>query len=1486
MVALWIFYKESSYCHRFSNLGDQEITLGNQIQNTITLRSFPLETPFSIQQPEGEDLLIVSLKDEVIGTIYANEESHVVVGSYTLTFYFDPSPWCKKSYYIDYEKDIEISSSVNEDESPVCLRLVKTEAYWLLDPLVRDVYVNGERINGKHPLHVGDVIFYAYRIMIYEEEDIISLEGDESSTTLSLPPIKLPRSVLKDRYPSYRRTPRMIYDLPEDKIDFALPDREKEHSQRGLWFIILPPLVMLIVIGVIMMIRPRGIFVLMSITMFTMTIITSSVQYFRERKKVKEDNEKRKELYSKYLIKKRIELQSLSDKQREVLYYHFPDFEQMKYLTGEISGRIWERTVTSHDFLQVRVGRATVPSSYSVTNQQSEISNRDLDELLEKFQQLVSHFRKVKNVPLTIDLRQGAIGMIGREEVVKEEIRQIIGQLSFFQSYHDIRFVAIFDEEEYDDWKWLKWLPHFQLPHMYARGFIYNEKTRDQLLSSIAELLKERDLDEEKDKKLFTPYFIFIVTNRQLISEHAILSYLEREDQNNIGMSTIFAADRKESLTENINTLVRYIDDVSGDILIQNKKAKHTPFLLDKHSLDGNEDFARTLYSLDHELGMSHSIPEMVTFMEMFDVQDVVDLNIKQKWEANNSSKSLAVPVGLKSKDDLVFLNLHEKAHGPHGLLAGTTGSGKSEFLQAYILSLAVHFHPHEVAFLLIDYKGGGMAQPFRNMPHLLGTITNIEGSKNFSKRALESIKSELKNRQRLFEQFEVNHINDYMELYKDGMAKEPLPHLFIISDEFAELKSEEPEFIKELVSAARIGRSLGVHLILATQKPGGVIDNQIWSNSRFKVALKVQDESDSKEIIQNSDAAHITITGRGYLQVGNNEVYELFQSAWSGAPYEKNIVATEDEVALVTDLGLIPLSEVAAEDSERVSKRTEIDVVTEEIIKVANELKVKQVSSPWLPPLPEEMFRKEGADYIDPGKFLLALTDEPELQRQRNYYYEAGEDGNISIFGSSGYGKSMTVTTLLLSIARNKSPEEFHYYIFDFGNGALLPLRNLPHTADYFQSDEERKIEKFFDILDGEMERRKDLFREYEVSHVNLYNQVAPRKLPIIYIVIDNFDIVRDEMIDIENKYVQLSRDGQSLGIYMILTASRHGAVRHAMIGNFKTKIVHYLVDESEKNSIIGKTDYEIEPVPGRAYIRKDEAYLSQIYLPVSGHTDVEILENLKREVQIIQEKYADAKKPLPVPMLPRTLNLVSFAEEYELVKRPTLIPIGLDEEKVKPVYIDLDSHRNLLIVGDSRSGKTNILRLILHEILEDTTAHVAICDSFNRSLSSFMGMKQVNYIDTKEQLIAWVEQIEEKILRRETKYRTYLDENKIDELSFSPIVLMIDEMAQFRDKVDSRLEVRIADLLKNKSHLGFHFIATGQVNEMNKGFDPLTNEVKQVKQVILLMRKTDQTFVTLPYVRNEPELPLGFAYYIVNNHDQKILVPEYTLESEARTI
>ena len=313
----------------------------------------------------------------------------------------------------------------------------------------------------------------------------------------------------------------------------------------------------------------------------------------------------------------------------------------------------------------------------------------------------------------------------------------------------------------------------------------------------------------------------------------------------------------------------------------------------------------------------NYNLPKTFGFLEMFDAGNVEQLNSLEKWKVNDPINSLATPIGLAMNGNLFKLDLHEKEQGPHGLIAGMTGSGKSEFIITYILSMAVSFHPDEVQFVLIDYKGGGLVGAFENsetglrLPHLAGTITNLDTAE--INRALASIESELKRRQALFNtaREKLNEgtidIYKYQKYYREGLLDTPLSHLFIISDEFAELKSQQPEFMEQLISTARIGRSLGVHLILATQKPSGVVNDQIWSNSRFRVCLKVQEAGDSNEVIKRPDAANLKDVGRFYLQVGYNEFFAMGQAAYAGIPYipqDKVYHEVDDKINFINNIG------------------------------------------------------------------------------------------------------------------------------------------------------------------------------------------------------------------------------------------------------------------------------------------------------------------------------------------------------------------------------------------------------------------------------------------------------------------------------------------------------------------------------------------------------------------------------------------------------
>lgn len=338
---------------------------------------------------------------------------------------------------------------------------------------------------------------------------------------------------------------------------------------------------------------------------------------------------------------------------------------------------------------------------------------------------------------------------------------------------------------------------------------------------------------------------------------------------------------------------------------------------------------------------------------------------------------------------------------------------------------MATLFHPYEVGFIIIDFKGGGMVNQFRDLPHLNGAITNIDGRE--IDRSLMSIKAELLKRQELFAEANVNKIDDYIKLFKKGEVKTALPHLILIVDEFAELKSDQPEFMKELISAARIGRSLGVHLILATQKPSGVVNDQIWSNSKFKLCLKVQTKEDSNEVLKSPLAAEIREPGRAYLQVGNNEIFQLFQSAYSGAPSQFDTLGNTNKFKL-SKVSLYGRREVFFEQKPKSldASVTQLDALVEYVKEYCEKRGIERLPNICLPPLPEHIALPEG-EIQTKGKDIyipVGFYDDPSRQLQKEYGINLSQ-GNLFILGSSQYGKTTLLQTIIKQIAINYSPSE-----------------------------------------------------------------------------------------------------------------------------------------------------------------------------------------------------------------------------------------------------------------------------------------------------------------------------------------------------------------------------------------------------------------------------------------------------------------------------
>ena len=1362
---------------------------------------------------------------------------------------------------------------------PVRFLLVKKDQTWTCQLLSGKLYHNHKLVSeATFPLAFGDELAIGdVTFKLYPEE--FGVEGAVEVSPYLVPRLHSRYDFYKD-YPEYHRSPRIIYRSSEDKILINPPGAEPQKPSDELLKLIMPPLIMVGVTLLITIFQPRGLYIIATVSMSVVSVIFSVQGFFKNRKKYKEDKKERVELYHLYLKDKAKDLEQLSRKQREGMFYHFPAIEDLTKMVKRYDSRIYEKTPLHFDFLAYRLGLGKVPTSYELKYGQEERSGKK-DALEEEGYALFQAHQKIDNLPIIASLNRGPVGYVGPRPIVLEQLQLLVAQLAVFHSYHDLTIIPIIPEEEKESWDWMRWLPHATLQDMNVRSFVYNQRTRDQVLNSLNQILKLRKAQKEEEKandtKIFYPHYVVLITDETLILDHVIMEFF-REDPTELGCSIIYVADVLSSLSENIQTVISIKDRNQGQLLLQEGVLRELDFQLDHFPEDyDKEAISRGLAPLKHIQQLKSSIPDSVTFLEMYQAETFNDLKVLSRWESHAPYQSLAVPIGLRGKDDLVYLNLHEKAHGPHGLIAGTTGSGKSETIQSYILSLAVNFHPHDVAFLLIDYKGGGMANLFKDLPHLLGTITNLDGAQ--SMRALASINAEIHRRERLFGQYGVNHINQYQKKFKLGEATEPLPHLFLISDEFAELKVNQPDFIKELVSIARVGRSLGVHLILATQKPSGVVDDQIWSNSRFKLALKVADRGDSMEMLRTADAAEITQTGRAYLQVGNNEVYELFQTAWSGADYqpEKDQLGIEDHtIYLINELGQYEVlnQDLSGLDMAEEIKEvpTELDVIVQEINHLHQQEGIAAVAQPWLPPLKERITLDE-LDKVVPieawqkrtaPSVLIGVADIPQAQKQEAVAIDLSKDGNILLYGSPGTGKTTFLQTVAMDLARKQSPENLTMYLLDFGTNGLAPLTQLPHVADSLLLDQTEKIQKFIRIINRELDRRKKLLSEHGVGTIALYREVTGKQEPTMVILMDSYESMKDEPYetDLFKLFMRISREGLSIGVHLIITASRQNNLRAQLYSNFKHQLTLPRNDISEVRGIVGATPLAatMEDIKGRALMKRDEVDVVQFALPVAGDNDIQIINNLRDQVQSLKEMWT-GHTPAGIPMVPDELTEAAFygREDVATLLEEGEIPVGLDMETAKAMGWNV---------------KRGHLAYILEkeEQMSQITKHLA-------SMSVKLGKKtiilapeyhQINNIDSSVTLISDKEKLHEMIQTISVKMDDRFAENETN-YTTTFIVYNLSEIVDLLNDEDIRI---LAKLFEKGHQVGF-LTAVLATPALVRKIDIASKAIRNYKQAILAVRQNDQQLINiLNKTLREPVLPKQVNYFVVDGIAQTIKV------------
>ena len=1010
------------------------------------------------------------------------------------------------------------------------------------------------------------------------------------------------------------------------------------------------------------------------------------------------------ENYKAYITNKSAEIEEEANNQKVILLENLIKTEDCINLITHKSIGFWSKRADQNDFLVTRVGigddKLDIDVSYNMDDSQIADS-----ELKQSADELINKYQVTSGIPIRysfVENRNTAI--MGQRKTTVDFVNNQVLQLLSFYTCDDLKFVMFTSEENEDDWEYFKYLPHSFSNDKMVRYFASNQSDVKMLADELFMIVNNRLSQGENCEK--TPHYFIIVDGCDTVRKTDFIHYLTEVDSN-IGFNVVILENKMSKLPSKCNNFINLTDTKCEILKNSFENQKQLSFMNESIKNLDMMSYAKILANIPVEIKDNiYQMPNSISFIEMEKVGKIERLNILNRWQTNDSTTSLKTEIGVDENGEVMMLDLHEKAHGPHGLIAGMTGSGKSEFIITYILSMCLNYSPDDVSFILIDYKGGGLAFAFENklsgkiLPHLVGTITNLDKAE--MDRTLVSISSELKRRQKKFNEVRDRlgestiDIYKYQKFYHEGLIDEAIPHLFIICDEFAELKVQQPDFMDNLISVARIGRSLGVHLILATQKPSGVVNDQIWSNTKFRVCLKVQDESDSKEMLKRPEAASISQTGRFYLQVGNNEYFVLGQLAWSGAKYfpsDKPVKKVDKSVDFISNLGTKIHSLQASVNAGVQAEGDQLNAILDYIIDAANTLD-KHARKLWLDNIPEiitvnGLIRKYNYEPSEESiTAVIGEYDAPELQEQGLVTYDLLNQGNTIIMSNDGAERDKLLGSIIYSFVPYYSPEEISLYIIDYGSESLRTFSNLPHIVDYVSSSDEEKFNNFIKMIKNEISSRKKILSEYGGGFIS-YNKNHEVKLPVFGVVINNYDSLYDSNPRIYDILPELVRDSERYGIIFMITCDGVNSVHSKISQSFDNTYVLKLKDQSDYGIAFGER-CKIVPrdIFGRGLCRENGIHEFQIASIVDDDSQLpsfvnDICEALKNYNFNVKE----------IPMLP---DVVDYSVIQGSISDLSKIPVGIGKNSLSVETFDLTNNIGTVISSNNIRHTVNFVRSI----------------------------------------------------------------------------------------------------------------------------------------------------------------------------------------------
>ena len=1115
------------------------------------------------------------------------------------------------------------------------------------------------------------------------------------------------------------RGPRDNASTPAVRLTRPAPPQEPERPRLALLTLVLPLLLSLVLA-----------FVLHSAVMLLFGLmgpVMMASSHLSDRRGGRLHHRRRLRQHAAALARFEAELDGALAAEVHWRHRRSPDLAELVEAARGPTARLWCRRLGDEDCLRLRLGRATLPAETTVTDREGHEEHPPLRE-----------------VPLEVSLPQvGVLGVAAPPGLVEACLHGLLGQVAGWHSPREVRIVVLAaDRDRASGWAWLPWLPHAVLPG--PRSATAFGTLDDAVPTRLAELIAVLDARQQEAPLRSAeagpwPAVVVVLDGARRLRTEAGVSRLLQEGPA-VGIYAICADRAVPSLpVETAATL-----DLTGS---GSSAAYHAP---DHPSLrcvpalvrpGWVERLARHLAPLHDatpEQGSAQP-PDSARLLEILDVDATCPTALARRWREQPRGTSFVVGVAAHGPEVIDL-----RRDGPHVLVGGTTGAGKSELLQTMIASLAVTNRPDEMVFVLVDYKGGSAFKDCARLPHTAGLVTDLDG--HLTARALRSLEAEIRRRERVFGAVGAKDLEDYLRVAPAGA--EPVPRLVLVIDEFKMLTEDLPDFVDGLVRIAAVGRSLGVHLVLATQRPGGIVSSDIKANVNLRIALRVRDKTDSDDVVDDPAAAAISglTPGRALCRTGSAPL-RLFQTARIGG-HERHEVST---------LTVRPTSLAAPATTERIAGATaqgptDLSRLVDAAVAATRDFGIAPLPSPWLPALADVLPAPEGGGST-PWLLPYGVCDLPDEQRRTALCWDLERDGHLAFAGSARSGRTTVLRTLAGVVAQRCAPTEVHLHAFD-GSGGLRALTSLPHTGAVVTRDEAARGARLLERLATEVAWRQGHWAEHGYSSLAEQRDDATRvddePLPYLVLLVDGWDTFTETFDEVDHGrpvdvMLQLLREGPSVGLLVVVTGGRSvllSRVSALVPGRFCLR----MADDTDLTLAgLAPSSLPVQMPPGRA-VRVDDGVEAQVGVltqagraPVSppdasGRAQVALLQRLGEECRWPGPAPAPERlRPLRVEPLPGSLSLsdirvgvagtttertgsaadVGGDGEAATADARSVLGVGRDAgadpelilgvggDDLSPVTLDPAAGLSFLVAGPAGSGRTTTLRLVAEQLL-----------------------------------------------------------------------------------------------------------------------------------------------------------------------------------------